>query len=107
MKFEIPLDEDFQFELGAHTCYVRFVDADDPKLKDDEEHFVWGCWRGIDNTIYINNEVPDSFKLSTFLHEMFHVYEDYFDLKFQSHANLNMTSEFTAEVLLRNFTTKS
>lgn len=104
MQINIPLDKDFDIEVGAHKIKVKFVDS--AKLKEEAEQspdptddtHVYGIWDPETFTIYINKNGPDSMKISTLFHELIHAMEDFFAIKV-SHKDLNLIADIIAQCL--------
>lgn len=98
MNYSIPLDDDFDIKVGAHTIHVRLVDETDDGLGDGHH----GTWIPSKYTICINSKDPYSIRLSTFLHELIHVFEGFYGIKI-SHKDLNLVGDVLTQVLMDNF----
>ncbi len=98
MLYEIPLVEDFNIKVGAHTIYVRFVSAEDDLLGENAS----GVWVPRKYTILLDQNAPYSIRLSTLLHELIHVFEEFYTVKV-SHKDLNIIGDAYTQVLMDNF----
>lgn len=98
INISLNLDKDFEFILGAHEFKVRFVDKE--KLKEKEGEGSYGVYQPEEKTIYVLDDMPQSLKLSTFLHEAIHAMEDIFLIKI-NHVQLNLISEMLTQILLQ------
>ena len=132
MKFNLPLNKDFELKVGAHIIHVFFVDDDheafhqdgievedakDKKPKDNKDNdgnneddyescedseLMHGCWIPETNSIYIRKDDSESMKTSTFFHEIFHVFQSIYSVSI-SHKDLNLAAEIMTQVLYDNF----
>lgn len=98
MNYSIPLEEDFDIKVGAHTIHVRLVDGSDDGLGEANH----GTYIPSKYTICINKKDPYSVRLSTFLHELIHVFEGFYEIKI-SHKDLNLVGDAFTQVLMDNF----
>lgn len=102
MKFCFPLDEDFEIKVGAHTWKIVFAEA--TGLTDGHSH-AWGTCDVEKQTIYIDRNAPYSMRLSTFFHELIHVFESVYDVEMQ-HRDVNLVGDALAQVLVDSFQVK-
>ena len=101
MDYDICLDEDFDLKVGAHTIHVKVVDNYDDGLGESNH----GTWLPHKYTICLNKDDPYSIRLSTFLHELIHVFESFYEIKI-SHRDLNLVGDAMTQVLIDNFSKK-
>ncbi len=97
MDYRIQLDEDFDIKVGAHTIHIKMVTPEHDGLGDNH-----GIWLPSKYTIYLLKKDPYSVKLSTFLHELIHVFEAFYEIKI-SHKDLNLVGDMLTMVLMENF----
>ncbi len=103
MKFNINLNNDFNIKISSHTIQVKFVSPEHEVLKPTEEHeLCHGVYIAEEFTIYIRKTDPETMKLSTFFHEMFHVLEHIFTFELD-HKELNLVAECLTQTMLDNF----
>lgn len=98
MNYSIPLDDDFDLKVGAHTIHVRLVDSSNDGLGDSNH----GTWVPGKYTIFLSKDDPYSIRLSTFLHELIHVFEGFYEIKI-SHKDLNLVGDALTQVIMDNF----
>lgn len=100
MQYELKIDEDLDIQVGAHTVHIKLVDG---SHFEDNHH---GLWVQEKYTIFISKNDPYSMRLSTLIHELIHVFEDFYSIKI-SHKDLNLVGDMLAQVLLTNFKVES
>lgn len=98
MEYGIQLEEDFDIKVGAHTIHVKLVDPTHDGLGETNH----GTWIPSKYSIFLNQKDPYSVRLSTFLHELIHVFEAFYEIKI-SHKDLNLVGDALAQVFIDNF----
>lgn len=106
MKFNLVLNKDFSIKVSSHIIYVKFLPPDHDIWKTgnpiEDQEVCHGMYVAEDYTIYIRSTDPESMKLSTFYHELFHVFEHFYTFSLD-HKELNLVAECLTQTLLDNF----
>ena len=101
MKLNLEFKKTFKFKVNGHQYRVKFIKQNsDTELEND-----YGFCDFAKRLILIREDIPDSLKLSTFIHELMHILEDLYSVKI-SHKDLNLVSDMIAAVLAENFQIK-
>jgi len=105
MNFNISIDKDFSFKLGAHEIKVYLVDAKHKKLKHEGDYHTEGVYLAEELSIYLLKTNPPSLIFSTFFHELIHAIEHIYTIRIK-HTDLNLIGECISQVLIDNFQVK-